>query len=116
MGQIDAALSHHLDEISEAQFEPEIPTHTENNDLPIEMAPLEELVNAQHAGLLSLRLRVSEYDPTLQFAPEPSAQRDERGRRKLCSERRVPEFNTKSLEFEPTLSDVMHKLDACGRN
>ena len=56
MGQIDAALSHHLDEISEAQFEPEIPTHTENNDLPIEMAALEELVNSQHAGLLSLCL------------------------------------------------------------
>jgi hypothetical protein len=56
MGQVDTALSHHLDEISEAQFEPEIPTHTENNDLPIEMAALEELVNSQHAGLLSLRL------------------------------------------------------------
>jgi hypothetical protein len=45
-----------------------------------------------------------------------SAQRDGRGRRKSCSERRVPEFNTKSLEFELTLSDAMHKLDACDRN
>jgi hypothetical protein len=49
-------LSHHFDEISEAQFEPEIPTHTENNDFPIEMAALEELVNSPHPGLLSLCL------------------------------------------------------------
>jgi hypothetical protein len=54
--QINAPLSHHLDEISEAQLKPEIPTHTENNDLPIEKAALEELVNSQHAGLLSLCL------------------------------------------------------------
>jgi hypothetical protein len=38
--QIDAALGHHLDEISEAQLKPEIPTHTKNDNLPIEMAQL----------------------------------------------------------------------------
>ena len=45
--QIDAPLSHHLDEISEAQFEPEIPTHTENNDLPIEMAAISLACSAE---------------------------------------------------------------------
>ena len=50
---IDASFSHHLDEISEAQFKPEKPTHTDNDDLPIEMAALEDFVDAQHAGLPS---------------------------------------------------------------
>jgi hypothetical protein len=39
------------------------------------MAALEELVNSQHADLVSLCLSVSEYDPTSQFAPEPQPAR-----------------------------------------
>jgi hypothetical protein len=49
MRQIDAAHGHHLDDISEAQLKPAKPTHTENDALPIEMAALEELVDAHHA-------------------------------------------------------------------
>lgn len=54
--QSDASFSHHLDEIPEAQLKSEIPTNTDNNDLLIKMAALEELVDAQHARPPSCRL------------------------------------------------------------
>jgi len=37
-------------EIPEAELEPEIPAHTEDNDFPVEMAAFEKIINAQHAG------------------------------------------------------------------
>src|SRR5436853_6984864 len=33
-----------------AEFEPEIPTDTPDDDLPVEMPTLEEVINAQHPG------------------------------------------------------------------
>jgi hypothetical protein len=48
--QGEPAFSHHLDEISKAEFEPQIPTHAEDDDLPVKVASFEKFINAQHAG------------------------------------------------------------------
>ena len=50
MRQRNASLGHHLHEISQAELEPEIPAHAENNDLSVEMAAFEKIINAQHPG------------------------------------------------------------------
>jgi hypothetical protein len=50
MRQINSPLGHHLDEVSKTRLEPQIPPHKENDDLPVEMAPSEELVDTQHMG------------------------------------------------------------------
>jgi hypothetical protein len=57
VGQINSALSHHFHEIPKTEFEPEIPTHAEDDDLAVEMAALEEIINAGHPGSLPLMLR-----------------------------------------------------------
>ena len=50
MGQRNPAFDHHFHEIAKAELEPEIPAHAEDDDLPIEMAAFEKIINAQHAG------------------------------------------------------------------
>jgi hypothetical protein len=50
--QNNSALSHHFHEITKTEFEPEIPTHAEDDDLAVEMAALEEIINAGHPSSL----------------------------------------------------------------
>jgi hypothetical protein len=50
MSECYASLSHHFHEISKGGLEPEIPAHAEDDDLAAEMAALERIINAQHAG------------------------------------------------------------------
>src|SRR5580693_6700556 len=42
-------LGHHLHEITKAEFVPQIPAHAEHDDLPVEMAAFEKIINVQHA-------------------------------------------------------------------
>ena len=42
-------LGHHLDEITKTEFVPQIPAHAEHDDLPVEMAAFEKIINVQHA-------------------------------------------------------------------
>ena len=49
MRQRKPALGHHLHEITKAEFVPQIPAHAEHDDLPVEMAAFEKIVNVQHA-------------------------------------------------------------------
>jgi Mrp family chromosome partitioning ATPase len=39
-------FGHHLEEVSKTQFVPQIPAHTENDDLPVEMTALEKFIQA----------------------------------------------------------------------
>lgn len=48
MSERQAAFGHHFHEISETELVSQIPAHAENDDLPLEMAALEKLVDAQH--------------------------------------------------------------------
>jgi len=50
MGQGNSALGNHFHEISKAQLEPQIPAHAEDDDLPVEMAAFEKILNVQHSG------------------------------------------------------------------
>ena len=56
MRQVNSALGHHLNEISKTELEPQIPAHAEDDDLPVEMAALEEFINAQHMGSPPLKV------------------------------------------------------------
>ncbi len=40
------AFRHHLDEVSKTQFVPQIPAHTDNDDLPVEMTAFEQFILA----------------------------------------------------------------------
>src|SRR5580698_7823290 len=55
MRQGEPAFGHHLDEITKAEFVAQIPAHTEDDDLPVEMAAFENIINVQHAGPVSSR-------------------------------------------------------------
>jgi hypothetical protein len=55
MRQGEPAFGHHLDEITKAEFIPQISAHTEHDDLPVEMAAFEKIINVQHAGPVSSR-------------------------------------------------------------
>src|SRR6516225_7323338 len=44
MAQSDASLRHHLDEVTEAQFKCDIPSHTQNDDLLVKMPSLEQIL------------------------------------------------------------------------
>src|SRR5258708_30458081 len=44
--QREPAFGHHLDEVSKPQFVPQIPPHTENDDLPVEMTAFEKFIHA----------------------------------------------------------------------
>ena len=52
-------LGHHLDEITKTEFVPQIPAHAEHDDLPVEMATFEKIINVQHAWLGSSRANLS---------------------------------------------------------
>jgi hypothetical protein len=61
--QGEPAFGHHLDEITKAELVAQIPPHTEDDDLPIEMAAFEEFIHAQHASQLHQELRGCEICP-----------------------------------------------------
>jgi hypothetical protein len=46
VGEGKAALGHHLHQVTEAQLEAQIPPHTKDNDLTLEMPTLEQLIKA----------------------------------------------------------------------
>src|SRR5208282_4016566 len=50
MGQRNPAFDHHFHEIAKAELEPEIPPDAEDDDLEVEMAALEKILNVQHSG------------------------------------------------------------------
>ena len=52
-------LGHHLDEITKTEFVPQIPAHAEHDDLPVEMAAFEKIINVQHARPGSSRANLS---------------------------------------------------------
>ena len=53
--QREPAFGHHLDEVSKTQFVPQIPAHTENDNLPVEMMAFERFVHAYHADQIHRR-------------------------------------------------------------
>ncbi len=53
MDQGNSALSNQFHQISKAEFEPQILADAEDDDLPVEIAALERIINAQHPGSLS---------------------------------------------------------------
>jgi hypothetical protein len=50
MGQGNSAFDHHFHEIAKAELEPKIPSDTEDDDLSVEMAAFEKILNVQHSG------------------------------------------------------------------
>src|SRR5260370_42071090 len=44
MGQSDATFRHHLDEVAEAQFKCDVPSHTQNDDLLVKVPSLEQIL------------------------------------------------------------------------
>src|SRR6478752_9603610 len=44
MGQGDATFRHHLDEVTEAQFKCDVPSHTQNDDLLVKVPSLEKIL------------------------------------------------------------------------
>ena len=74
MSQRQSAFGHHFHEIPKAELVSQIPTHTENDDLPVEMAAFEKIIDAQHRGYPSTPVapRPGNYAPLAPFAPEPA--------------------------------------------
>jgi hypothetical protein len=50
MGQRNPAFDHHFHEIAKAALEPKIPSDTEDDDLSVEMAAFEKILNVRHSG------------------------------------------------------------------
>ncbi len=48
MGEQNAPLGHHLYEVSKAELEPKTPADAEDDDLPVEMAAFEKIIDVQH--------------------------------------------------------------------
>jgi hypothetical protein len=46
MSQRQAALGHHLHQVTEAQLEPKIPPHAQQDDLTVEVSTREQLFQA----------------------------------------------------------------------
>src|SRR5260370_5629308 len=44
MGKSDATFRHHLDEVTEAQFKCDVPSHTQNDDLLVKVPSLEQIL------------------------------------------------------------------------
>jgi hypothetical protein len=44
MSQQDAALGHHLDQVTGTELESEVPSHTQNDDLLVKVPPLEQIL------------------------------------------------------------------------
>jgi hypothetical protein len=47
MNQRQAALRHHLHEIPEAEFEAQIPSHAQDDDLSVEVSTFKQLIQTQ---------------------------------------------------------------------
>jgi hypothetical protein len=56
--QDNSALGHHLDQISGAQFETQVPPYTNHNDLLIEVSPFEKLQRrgCRHCAIIAPRV------------------------------------------------------------
>lgn len=52
MGQSNSAFGHHFHEIPKAEFEPQVPPHAEDDDLPVEMAASKKIIYSRHAAQL----------------------------------------------------------------
>ena len=50
VSQRKAALRHHLHQIAVAELEPQVPPHAQDDDLPVEVAALEQLIQCQEPG------------------------------------------------------------------
>ena len=63
-----AAFGHHLDQVSEAEFEAQVPPHARHDDLAIEVPTLKQLIQTWEPGH-----RPALYSPDggQQIAPEP---------------------------------------------
>jgi len=46
MGQRQATLRHHLYQVAQAQFEPKVPAHAQNDDVAVEVSACEQLFQA----------------------------------------------------------------------
>src|ERR1700722_2197442 len=73
MGQRQAALGHHLHQVSQAQLEAKIPAHAQDDDLAVKVATLEQLLDAHqlahaHPSGSSADIIAAQILP---FAPEP---------------------------------------------
>jgi hypothetical protein len=71
--QREPAFSHHLDEIAKAEFVSQIPADTEDNDLPIEVAPLKSSSTLNRQVSFTKSYAAAIYARLLIFAPEPEA-------------------------------------------
>src|SRR6202040_2275685 len=74
MGQRQAALGHHLHQVSQAQLEAKIPAHAQDDYLAVKVATLEQLLDAHqlahaHPSGSSADIIAGQILP---FAPEPS--------------------------------------------
>src|SRR5277367_4960934 len=77
MGQRQAAFGHHLHQVSQAQLEAKIPAHAQDDDLAVEVATLEQLLDAHqlahaHPSGSSADIIAGHILP---FAPEPGCER-----------------------------------------
>src|SRR5580658_4675808 len=75
MGQRQAAFGHHLHQVSQAQLEAKIPAHAQDDDLAVEVATLEQLLDAHqlahaHPSGSSADIIAGQILP---FAPEPAS-------------------------------------------
>src|SRR5258708_33338156 len=50
MRQRQATLRHHFHKVTVAEFETQVPPHTQDDDLPVKMAALEQLIHTQEPG------------------------------------------------------------------
>jgi hypothetical protein len=70
MSQRQSAFGHHFHVISEVELVSSMPAYAPNDDLPVEMAPFEKIIGAQHRGQPhSCRLLTTKYAPLSSFAP-----------------------------------------------
>ena len=68
MGQSDATFRHHSDEVTEAQFKCDVPSHTQNDDLLVKVPPLNR--SCAEVGSV-IPAVIAGYRAFQQFAPEP---------------------------------------------
>src|SRR6516162_5509074 len=80
-----AALAHHLHQVSQAQLKAKIPAHAKDDHVAVEVATLEQLFYSLQLGHCRPRLvqHASVADRTVPFAPEPIMARSRRQGRAL---------------------------------
>jgi hypothetical protein len=69
MGQGDAALAHHLDEIAGAELKRQIPPDAQDADFLVKVPPFEEILCR---GCSVIPAVIARHRAFQQFAPEPS--------------------------------------------